>query len=96
MIRFEMGFSNAERKSKCSYRYLSVFQCFLLTILLCQEGCRDGVYSNKFDKTDMTATFTSLGIQCVKKTEVLGSLDERAKLRIDPFKSKSAECSKNF
>ncbi|XP_022665229.1 proto-oncogene c-Rel-like isoform X2 [Varroa jacobsoni] len=55
--------------------------------IVSKEGCRDGVYSNKFDKTDMTATFTSLGIQCVKKTEVLGSLDERAKLRIDPFKT---------
>ncbi|OQR68950.1 embryonic polarity protein dorsal-like, partial [Tropilaelaps mercedesae] len=55
--------------------------------IVSKEACKDGVYSNKFDKSDMTATFTSLGIQCVKKTEVMGSLDERFKLRIDPFKT---------
>ena len=35
---------------------------------------------------NMTADFQSLGVRCVKKDSVAESLDQRMKMKIDPFK----------
>ena len=38
------------------------------------------------DEDTMTATFTNLGIQCVKKKDMAESLQTRKEIGIDPFK----------
>ena len=37
--------------------------------------------------SDMTATFTNLGIQCVRKKDAPESLRDRQKIKVDPYKT---------
>ena len=48
--------------------------------------CDKGVCTVLIDNEDMRATFTNLGIQCVKKKEVEPELSKRKLLRVDPFR----------
>ncbi|XP_003741763.1 proto-oncogene c-Rel [Galendromus occidentalis] len=56
--------------------------------IVSKEDCRKGVYRNKYERSNMTAQFSTLGIQCVKKTEVKESLEQRKSLKIDPFNTR--------
>ena len=47
---------------------------------------KKGVCSQEINTSDMTAQFTNLGIQCVKKKESPDSLKIREEIRVDPFK----------
>ena len=38
------------------------------------------------ENVNMTAVFQNLGVHCVKKDKVAESLDQRRKMKIDPFK----------
>ena len=49
----------------------------------CQNGaCKVEISENM----NMTTSFQSLGVRCVKKDGILESLKERANMKIDPFK----------
>lgn len=50
------------------------------------KGSKKGVCSQEINTSDMTAQFTNLGIQCVKKKESPDSLKIREEIRVDPFK----------
>ena len=52
------------------------------------EHCKNGVCRVELKGDNMTVSFPNLGIQCVKKKDVEGSLNEREKERVDPFNSK--------
>lgn len=54
--------------------------------LVGKERCKKGVCTVEVDSDTMTATFSNLGIQCVKKKDIEQALIERENLRIDPFK----------
>lgn len=62
--------------------------------IVSKDDCKKGVYRKKFDRPDMTAQLSTLGIQCVKKTEVKESLEQRQKLKIDPFLSECPSVQK--
>jgi Rel/ankyrin family protein len=66
------------------------------------RGCReslpakDGICVASVTNPDMTVEFQHLGIQCKKKNEVEQSLEQRRKLRIDPYgQGFDHGCSKN-
>lgn len=50
--------------------------------------CKDGICSIYVDKETMTATFSNLGIQCVKKKDIEAALRLREQKKVDPFKRK--------
>ncbi|XP_023240428.1 embryonic polarity protein dorsal-like [Centruroides sculpturatus] len=53
--------------------------------LVGKEGCRQGVCTVIINNSDMTYSFTSLGIQCVKKKNIEESLKLRENIKVDPF-----------
>ncbi|XP_077493676.1 embryonic polarity protein dorsal-like isoform X3 [Amblyomma americanum] len=54
--------------------------------LVGKEGCKNGICTQHL-KADMTCTFTSLGIQCVKRRDVEQNLLQRESIRVDPFRN---------
>lgn len=57
--------------------------------LVGKEGCKKGVCTLVIDNNpDMICTFTSLGIQCVKRNKIEESLKLREMIKVDPFRSK--------
>ncbi|XP_050048523.1 embryonic polarity protein dorsal-like isoform X1 [Dermacentor andersoni] len=54
--------------------------------LVGKEGCKNGICTQHL-KPDMTCTFTSLGIQCVKRRDVEQNLVQRENIRVDPFRN---------
>lgn len=54
--------------------------------LVGKEGCKNGICTQHL-KPDMTCTFTSLGIQCVKRRDVEQNLLQRENIRVDPFRN---------
>lgn len=57
--------------------------------LVGKEGCKKGVCTMVINNPDMVCSFTSLGIQCVKRKDVEDSLKLRETIKVDPFRSKS-------
>ncbi|GIY93593.1 embryonic polarity protein dorsal [Caerostris extrusa] len=53
--------------------------------LVGREGCKRGVCTLLVNNVDMTCSFTSLGIQCVKKRDIEKSLKIREAHKLDPF-----------
>eukprot|EP00092_Neocalanus_flemingeri_P057769 GFUD01068733.1.p1 GENE.GFUD01068733.1~~GFUD01068733.1.p1 ORF type:complete len:591 (+),score=138.77 GFUD01068733.1:156-1928(+) len=51
-----------------------------------KDGCKQGVCAINISNDDMTVEFHNLGIQCVKKKDISDALNQRQKLRIDPYK----------
>lgn len=56
--------------------------------LVGKEGCKKGVCTVVINSPDMSCSFTSLGIQCVKRKDVEESLKLRESIKVDPFRSK--------
>lgn len=57
--------------------------------LVGKEGCKKGVCTLVIDNNpEMICTFTSLGIQCVKRNKIEESLKLRELIKVDPFRSK--------
>lgn len=56
--------------------------------LVGKEGCKKGVCTIVVENPDMICSFTSLGIQCVKRKDVEESLKLRESIKVDPFRSK--------
>ncbi|KAG0424790.1 hypothetical protein HPB47_028011 [Ixodes persulcatus] len=54
--------------------------------LVGKEGCKKGICT-QYLKPDMTCSFTSLGIQCVKRRDVEQNLADRESIRVDPFQN---------
>nr|WCL52335.1 dorsal-like protein [Gryllodes sigillatus] len=54
--------------------------------LVGKEGCKRGVCTLELSD-DMTATFSNLGIQCVKKRDIDEALRVREEIRVDPFRT---------
>lgn len=52
------------------------------------NGCANGFSKIYFEVTpeDNEYCFERLGVQCVKKTKVRESLDQRQRFKVDPFK----------
>ena len=51
------------------------------------RNCTNGVCKMEVkENVNMTAVFQNLGVHCVKKDKVAESLDQRRKMKIDPFK----------
>ncbi|XP_030382981.1 embryonic polarity protein dorsal isoform X1 [Scaptodrosophila lebanonensis] len=50
--------------------------------------CKKGVYRIMLPPEQNTLELQKVGIQCVKKNEVLSSLTERQNMKVDPFKAK--------
>jgi len=61
--------------------------------LVGKQLCKKGVCSQEVNVADMTAVFTHLGIQCVKKKDAAASLKTREEIRVDPFKQGFAHAS---
>lgn len=53
--------------------------------LVGKENCKDGICTMEVNNDSMTATFSNLGIQCVKKKDIEEALKIREKKRVDPF-----------
>eukprot|EP00092_Neocalanus_flemingeri_P005366 GFUD01005782.1.p1 GENE.GFUD01005782.1~~GFUD01005782.1.p1 ORF type:complete len:601 (-),score=146.44 GFUD01005782.1:180-1982(-) len=51
-----------------------------------KDGCKQGVCAINIINDDMTVEFHNLGIQCVKKKDIGDALNQRQRLRIDPYK----------
>ncbi|XP_064490093.1 embryonic polarity protein dorsal-like [Ornithodoros turicata] len=54
--------------------------------LVGKEGCKKGICT-QYLRPDMTCSFTSLGIQCVKRRDVEQNLLDRENIRVDPFQN---------
>jgi len=54
--------------------------------LVGKEGCKKGVCTLELGE-DMTCSFPSLGIQCVKKKDIEESLNLRQQIRVDPYQT---------
>uniref|UniRef100_A0A1A9W5W7 RHD domain-containing protein n=1 Tax=Glossina brevipalpis TaxID=37001 RepID=A0A1A9W5W7_9MUSC len=50
-------------------------------------GCQEGIYNRRVNTENMPMEINNLGIQCVKKKDIESSLNEREKMRIDPFRT---------
>lgn len=61
--------------------------------LVGKEGCKKGVCTIVVENPDMICSFTSLGIQCVKRKDVEESLKLRESIKVDPFRSEFSEYS---
>nr|UNA06287.1 dorsal [Sogatella furcifera] len=55
--------------------------------LVGKEGCKHGVCTMEVNTETMSLSFANLGIQCIKKKDIDNALNQREKLRIDPFKT---------
>lgn len=55
--------------------------------LVGKEGCKKGVCTMVINNPEMICSFTSLGIQCVKRKDVEDSLKLRESIKVDPFRS---------
>lgn len=55
--------------------------------LVGKEGCKKGVCTVVINNPDMVCSFTSLGIQCVKRKDVEDSLKLRESIKVDPFRT---------
>jgi Rel/ankyrin family protein len=55
--------------------------------LVGKEGCKKGVCTMVINNADMICSFTSLGIQCVKRKDIEDSLKLRESIKVDPFRS---------
>lgn len=55
--------------------------------LVGKEGCKKGVCTMIIKAGQNRCTFTSLGIQCVKKKDIEESLRLRESIKVDPFRS---------
>lgn len=54
--------------------------------LVGKEGCKKGVCTVEINSETMSATFSNLGIQCVKKKDIEEALRVRESIRVDPFR----------
>lgn len=61
--------------------------------IVSKDDCKKGVFRKRYDGSNMKAQLSTLGIQCVKKTEVKESLEQRQSLKIDPFNSECRNAS---
>lgn len=54
-----------------------------------KDGCKDGVCSLNVNITadNSTLSFSTIGIQCVKKKDVKEAMELRKKINVDPFKT---------
>lgn len=57
------------------------------------KHCQKGVCKMNVDPDTMTATFSSLGIQCVRRKDVAASLTQRKHIHVDPFKNQFSHIS---
>lgn len=55
--------------------------------LVGKDGCKKGVCTMVISNPDMICSFTSLGIQCVKRKDIEDSLKLRESIKVDPFRS---------
>jgi hypothetical protein len=55
--------------------------------LVGKEGCKKGVCTVVINNPEMVCSFTSLGIQCVKRKDVEDSLKLRESIKVDPFRT---------
>lgn len=55
--------------------------------LVGKDCCYRGVCTTKIDKDTMTATFTNLGVHCVKRRDIRESLRLRNSIKVDAFQS---------
>lgn len=55
--------------------------------LVGKEGCKKGVCTMIIKSGQNRCTFTSLGIQCVKKKDIEDSLRLRESIKVDPYRS---------
>ncbi|KAH0945556.1 hypothetical protein HN011_011334 [Eciton burchellii] len=55
--------------------------------LVGKEVCKQGVCTVEVPAGNMVATFSNLGIQCVKKKDIEEALRVRQELRVDPFRT---------
>lgn len=55
--------------------------------LVGKEGCKKGICTMRISVDTMTASFSNLGIQCVKKKDIEEALKVREEIRVDPFRS---------
>ena len=56
--------------------------------LVGKDGCKKGVCTMRISNPEMICSFTSLGIQCVKRKDIEESLKLRETIQVDPFRSK--------
>lgn len=56
--------------------------------LVGKEGCKKGICTLELNNDSMIASFSNLGIQCVKKKDIEDALKVREEIRVDPFRSK--------
>jgi c-Rel proto-oncogene protein len=61
--------------------------------LVGKEGCKKGVCTLVINNHDMICSFTSLGIQCVKRKDIEDSLKLRESIKVDPYRSISLSLS---
>jgi Rel/ankyrin family protein len=54
--------------------------------LVGKEGCKKGICTMRISVDTMTASFSNLGIQCVKKKDIEEALKIREEIRVDPFR----------
>lgn len=50
-------------------------------------NCVDGIYTAEIDQKTMTHQFLGLGIQCVKRKDVVKALNIRKSNQVDPYRS---------
>ncbi|XP_054165343.1 embryonic polarity protein dorsal-like [Oppia nitens] len=63
--------------------------------LVGKEGCKKGVCTMVINNQDMICSFTSLGIQCVKRKDIEDSLKLRESIKVDPFRTGFAHKSQS-
>lgn len=56
--------------------------------LVGRTGCLKGVCTMEVHPNTMTAVFSNLGIQCVRKKDIEAALKVREEIGVDPFNSK--------
>ncbi|XP_076314336.1 transcription factor p65-like isoform X3 [Tachypleus tridentatus] len=55
--------------------------------LVGREGCKKGICTMVINNHDMTCSFPSLGIQCVKRKDIEEFLKQREKIKVDPYRT---------
>ncbi|XP_076316148.1 embryonic polarity protein dorsal-like isoform X1 [Tachypleus tridentatus] len=55
--------------------------------LVGREGCKKGICTMVINNHDMTCSFSSLGIQCVKRKDIEESLKLREMIKVDPYRT---------
>lgn len=60
-----------------------------------RQGCKRGICKLRITNPDMKIEFTSMGIQCVKKSKIVDSLLLRERINVLPFGSKISFIHKN-